>query len=98
MADTTRKQDKPLEVTVEKINFKTKCQLMQEESENGNIYISYTYITEAKAIGSCNINITVLKRTVIRLQIYIDTFLITYQTTKILFYNFIFSSKSIAIN
>ncbi|XP_049878032.1 uncharacterized protein LOC126375196 isoform X2 [Pectinophora gossypiella] len=34
-ADTTRRIEKPLEVSAEKIVFKTKCQLMQEEIENG---------------------------------------------------------------
>lgn len=34
-ADTTRRMDIPLEVHVEKFAFKTKCQLMQEEVEDG---------------------------------------------------------------
>lgn len=36
-ADTTRRLEKPLEVNTEKILFKTKCQMMQEEIENGKL-------------------------------------------------------------
>ncbi|CAH2094330.1 unnamed protein product [Euphydryas editha] len=34
-AETTRRKSIPIEVITEKINFKTKCQLMQEEIDNG---------------------------------------------------------------
>lgn len=34
-ADSTRRVEKPLEVSTEKISFKTKCQMIQEEIDNG---------------------------------------------------------------
>ena len=36
-ADTTRRLEKNLEVNVDRIVFRTKCQLMQEEVENGKL-------------------------------------------------------------
>lgn len=37
LAETTRKFEKNLEVNVDKLIFKTKCQMMQEEIENGKL-------------------------------------------------------------
>lgn len=38
------KQDKPVEVSVDKVVFKTKCQHMQEEIEKGNSFYVIIFI------------------------------------------------------
>lgn len=37
-ADTTRRIEKPIQIET-KTTFKTKCQLMQEEVENGKLFV-----------------------------------------------------------
>lgn len=44
MAGSTKTNDKPLQVPVDRISFKTKCQLMQEESENGEFKMTLAMV------------------------------------------------------
>lgn len=41
LAETTRRKSIPIEVVTEKMNFKTKCQLMQEEIDNGMCVVTF---------------------------------------------------------